>query len=83
MSFFWVDTSGQGATVARRIIRIRADELMAGDTLVVKEGSIRKFYHVCEVAQDGDRIRYVYNVRHGFKHEEAKAGDKLRVREEI
>lgn len=67
----------------RRIIRIYADELYAGDTIVIKEGTIRKFYHVCEVAQDGDRIRYTYNGRGGeFVHEEVKADDRLRVREE-
>lgn len=66
----------------RQIIRIRADDLMAGDILVVKEGSIRKYYHVCEVAIDGTRVRYVYNDKYGFTHNEAKARDVLRVREE-
>lgn len=68
--------------MSRRIIRIRADELMAGDTLVVKQGTIRKFYHVCEVQVHGRKVHYVYKVQYGFVHNDARGRDVLRVREE-
>jgi hypothetical protein len=35
------------------ITRYDADQIAAGDTIVIKEGKIRRFYHVCEVSISG------------------------------
>ena len=40
----------------RKVIRIRARDVEAGDALVVQEGRIKKYYHICEV--------YKYRVHH-------------------
>jgi len=68
-----------------KVIRIRADELMAGDHIVVKEGTIRKYFHVCEVEIDNleGTVSYIYNARGKFVHVDGiKQTDILQVREE-
>lgn len=63
-----------------RLVRYRADEIEAGDTIVIKEGNIRKFYHVCEVRIDRDRVDIVYNVRNGFDKKSYEPDDAVRIR---
>jgi hypothetical protein len=63
------------------IRRYDADQIEAGDTIVIKEGSVRKFYHVCEVLVNGDKVHIVYNLRYGFVHLHLKESDKVRIRE--
>jgi hypothetical protein len=69
------------------VITIRARDIMAGDSLVVKEGRIRKYYHVCEVSKH--RINYkwyveiIYNGRGGeFIVTKLRGIKKIQVREE-
>lgn len=50
----------------RKVITVRADEVMAGDRIVIKEGSIRKFFPVCEVQQRGQRVLVIYRAPTGF-----------------
>lgn len=67
----------------RRVIRCRADEVMAGDTIVVKEGRIRKFYHVCEIGQFMGMMEIIYNGRSGdFVKIKCSAAKIMHVREE-
>jgi hypothetical protein len=64
------------------ITRYDADQIAAGDTIVIKEGKIRRFYHVCEVSISGDDVHIVYNNgRAGFAHLQMKADDPIRIRE--
>jgi hypothetical protein len=60
-----------------KVIRIRADEVEAGDRIVIKEGTIRKSFPVCEFQQD---IVIVYRAPSGFVRLPMKAHDKVRVR---
>jgi hypothetical protein len=64
-----------------KITRLYADELEAGDTLVVKEGSIRKFYHICEIQIRGRDIKVVYNTRFDTEEVMLDADDRVRIRE--
>lgn len=50
-----------------KVARIRADELQAGDRIVVTEGRIRKTYPVVEVQwrEIGNLVSYVYKGRGG------------------
>jgi hypothetical protein len=64
-----------------RIVRLYADQLEAGDILVVKEGSIRKYYHICELSIVGQEVRVTYNGHLTFEHLTFDADDRVRVRE--
>lgn len=65
-----------------KIVRYDADMIEAGDTIVVKEGRIRKFYHICEFGMVGDKVHIVYNGRHGeFVHLRLDADDRVAIRE--
>jgi hypothetical protein len=44
-----------------KIMSIFARKLRAGDALVVKEGRIRRFYHICEVGVNRQGVEIVYN----------------------
>ena len=50
----------------RKVITVRADEVMAGDRIVVVEGRIRKFFPVCEIQQRGTRVWVTYRGVNGF-----------------
>jgi hypothetical protein len=63
-----------------KVIRIRADEVEAGDRIVIKEGTIRKSFPVCEFQQRGKDIVIVYRAPSGFVRLPMKAHDKVRVR---
>ena len=65
--------------MARKVIKIEAFELEAGDLLVVKTGSVRHFYRVCEVKVWDDHVHYVYKTQGRFEHRECHVDDKLRV----
>lgn len=65
----------------KRIIKIDADEVMAGDRIVISDGSIRKFFHVCEISIKAGRVSIIYNVPNGFGHIECKPDDRVRVRD--
>jgi hypothetical protein len=64
-----------------RIIRIRADEIMAGDKLVVKEGSIRRYLPVCEVHVRSNVVEIIYIDRGRFTHTSFDGDDVVRVRD--
>jgi len=66
-----------------KTIRIRVDEMDAGDRILVKEGSIRKTYRVCEVGWKGDIFHYVYIANGKFVHVEDVPGKtKVTVRDD-
>jgi hypothetical protein len=62
--------------------RIYAWELQAGDYLVVKMGSIRKAFHVCEIlSSDGYNYKVIYNdVRGERVQTEYEANDVVQAR---
>jgi hypothetical protein len=64
-----------------RITRYDADQVEAGDTIAIKEGRVRRFYHVCEVHVKGDQVQIVYNVRYGFERLSLKESDRVSIRE--
>jgi hypothetical protein len=63
-----------------KVIRIDADEVMAGDRIVIKEGTIRKSFPVCEFQQRGNDVTIVYRAPSGFVRLHMKADDRVRVR---
>lgn len=67
-----------------KTVRITAEELWAGDKLEVKQGSIRKYYALCEVHVRYDAfvgVTVVY-IDHGqFVRKTFGLDDKVRVRE--
>lgn len=63
-----------------KIVRIRAERLHAGDTIVIKEGSIRKFYHVCEVGVTKDAVHFVYQSLGRYVHNDVERDAIIRVR---
>jgi hypothetical protein len=67
--------------VKRKVITIRADEVEAGDRIVIKEGSIRKFFPVCEFQQRGHRVWVTYRSRDGFVTLPFEDDDAVRVRD--
>jgi hypothetical protein len=65
-----------------RVISVYAWEVQAGDYLVVKDGSIRKSFHVCETGSRGNKIELVYNgVRHEFVRISLHVNDVVKIRE--
>ena len=62
------------------IRRIRAEKLEAGDTIVIKDGSIRKFFHVCEVFVDQEGVTFGYDTKSGKEVVECEHDDVLRIR---
>jgi hypothetical protein len=67
--------------VKRKVITIRADEVEAGDRIVIKEGSIRKFFPVCEVQQRGHDVTIVYRAPSGFVRLNREDDDAVRVKD--
>lgn len=69
-----------------KVIRIRADELQAGDRIVITQGRIRKTFPVVEVQwrEVGNLVSYVYKGRGGeFVHVNNIPGKRrLRVRDD-
>jgi len=65
----------------RKVITIRADEVEAGDRIVIKEGSIRKFFPVCEVQQRGSRVWVIYRGVNGFVTLPYEDDDAVRVKD--
>jgi len=61
----------------REVITILARKVKAGDQLVVKKGTVRKFYSICETEIDKHGVEIVYKgdkgqfERLGFKRNEA------------
>jgi hypothetical protein len=65
-----------------KIVRIRLWDLQAGDILIVKQGTIRKQFHICEVTQHGsDNIHYVYKDHGKYVHNDGDHNDIVRVRD--
>lgn len=64
-----------------KVTRYDADQVAAGDMIAIKEGKIRRFYHVCEVLINGSNVHIVYNVKFGFEHLHLKSEDPVRIRE--
>jgi hypothetical protein len=66
-----------------KTIRIRVDEMDAGDRIVVKEGSIRKTYTICEFGWEGNIFHYVY-IKNGRFHkvENVPGNRKVTVRDD-
>lgn len=69
------------AKVRVKIITIRADEVEAGDRIVIKKGTIRKFFPVCEVQQRGDRVWVTYRSVDGFVTLPFEDDDAVRVKD--
>lgn len=65
----------------RKVITIRADEVEAGDRIVIKEGSIRKFFPVCEIQQKGRNVLVVYRAPSGFVRLNFEDDDAVRVKD--
>lgn len=64
-----------------KIVRIRLWSLQAGDTIIIKVGTIRKKFHICEVTQHGDDvINYVYKDHGQFVRLKGDQNDLVRVR---
>lgn len=63
----------------RKSIRIRAEDVEAGDLIVIKDGTIRKYRHVCEVSVKEGRVHIIYNVPGGFGHIRKRATAAVRV----
>jgi hypothetical protein len=61
--------------------RYDADQIEAGDTIAIKEGKIRRFYHVCEVLIKGSTVQIVYRDKTGFVRLNMDADDPVRIRE--
>lgn len=65
----------------RSVITILARKVTAGDSLVVKKGSVRKFYHICEVEIGKSRVVVIYNGDKGARErEEFKRNQSIQVR---
>jgi hypothetical protein len=45
----------------RKVIRIMAKQMRAGDALVIQKGTIRTYYHICELGIDKLGVEIVYN----------------------
>lgn len=66
----------------RKVIRITAEQLEAGDRLVVMDGTIRKYCHVCEIFRRGDDyVHFAYDTPQGKVSKTAHKDKILRVRE--
>lgn len=70
----------RGKPKKRKLRWIEAGDLHAGDIIVVVEGNIRKYYHVCEVSQYRGKTSIVYNTPQGFEREQCDDDDMLRIR---
>lgn len=64
-----------------KVITITAEEVEAGDYLVIREGRVRKFFHVCEVIVKGRKVEITYDVPWGFAHMTADIDDDVKVRD--
>ena len=66
----------------KKIISVYAYEVQAGDTIVVKQGNVRKFFHVCEFALiNEERCMIVYNGSRGeFVRIDKGVNDTVRIR---
>lgn len=64
-----------------KVITITAEEVEAGDYLVIREGRVRKFHHVCEVSVKGRRVDITYNAPWGFVFMTKDIDDKVKVRD--
>ena len=62
-----------------KVKRIRLWDLQAGDMLVVKAGTIRKKFHICEVRQYDQRVHYIYKDHGQFVRNEGDQNDIVRV----
>jgi hypothetical protein len=65
-----------------RVIRIYADQIGAGDYIVIKTDRGLRAYHVCEVGVSEQKITIVYNDKHGFVREQYDASDRIRIRDD-
>lgn len=63
-----------------KLLWVAAGDLQAGSQLVVQEGRIKKFYHVCEVGITGDKVMFVYNGPRGFEREDCEPDDLIQIR---
>lgn len=65
----------------RPVITIYADEVEAGDELILrlKDGSKRAF-HICEVYCDKRVVKITFNTRWAYGHRDYKPDDRIRVR---
>jgi hypothetical protein len=65
-----------------KIIRVYADQVEAGDYIIVDTDRGRRVYHVCEVGISDQKVTIIYNARHGFEREQFDASDRVRIRED-
>lgn len=65
-----------------RVIRIYADEVAAGDYIVLNTDRGRRVYHVCEVGVNGRTVTIVFNAQGGFVRKHYDADERIKVREE-
>jgi|tagenome__1003787_1003787.scaffolds.fasta_scaffold20699312_3 hypothetical protein len=65
----------------RKVITVLARKIQAGDALVVKKGTVTKYYHICEVGIDRHGVEVVYNGDKGhFERTEFKRNEAVKVR---
>jgi hypothetical protein len=65
-----------------KIKTVSARKLHAGNYLVLHEGSVRKYYHICEVHIDKEVVDIVFdNVRHSRFYKRYAPLDKVEIRD--
>jgi hypothetical protein len=65
----------------RKVITILARKVKAGDALIVKKGTVTKYYHICEVSIDRHGVEVIYNGDRGARtHVEFKRNEAIKVR---